>query len=205
MPSLISVNITANGGGLTIQSSQQVVANVTAALNPTLDPARPGTLTTRTNNNTGTLTLETGHGIATGNRLDVFWLDPTTGQQRCQHKITAGTVSGNSVPISGGLGDNLPLAATAVTVQRVSEYDFLLNTPDLVALSVGGNAGGKVVLEKADGTVVHHQTLTPGGGGATWLTGSGSSPVSDTVAKAFLSNAVSNSTNTIQVLAGLTG
>jgi hypothetical protein len=205
VPSPISVNITANGGGLTIQSSQQVIANVTAALNPTLDPARPGTVT-RSSNNAGTLTLETGHGIATGNRLDVFWLDPTTGQQRCQHKITAGTVSGNSVPISGGLGDNLPpLAATAITVQRVSEFDFLLNTPDLIALSVGGNAGGKVVLENAGGTVVHHQTLTSGGGGATWLTGSGSSPVSDTVAKAFLSNAVPTSTNTIQVLAGLTG
>jgi hypothetical protein len=205
MPAPISVNITASGSGLTIQSSQQVIANVTATLSPTLDVARSGTLTTRTNNNSGTLTLEAGHGITTGNRLDLFWLDPTTGQQRCQHKITAGTVSGNSVPISAGVGDNLPLAATAVTVQRVSELDFLLNTPDLIALSVGANAGGKVVLEKADGTVVHHQTLTPGGGGATWLAGSGASPVSDTVAKAFLSNASSLSPNTIQVLAGLTG
>lgn len=74
-----------------------------------LAAAPAGTLTTRTDNSTGTLTMSSGgHGIATGNIIDLYW----SGGRR--YKVTVGTVSGTSVPISVGSGDNLPIATTAV-------------------------------------------------------------------------------------------
>jgi hypothetical protein len=76
----------------------------------TIPAAKTGTLTTRTDNDTGTLTLQSSHGVTTGAKLDVFW----SGGYRAA--MTVGTVSGNSVPIDAGAGDNLPTAATAVTV-----------------------------------------------------------------------------------------
>lgn len=87
-------------------TAYEVVVN---ELDIDLAPAKSGSLTTRTNNSDGTLTMSTGHGITTGARLDLYW---ATGSRR---GITVGTVSGNSVPISSGTGDNLPTAATAIT------------------------------------------------------------------------------------------
>lgn len=78
-----------------------------------LGPAKTGALTTRTDANTGTLTMDTGHGITTGDRLDVYW--SIDGVNYCQRGITAGTVSGNSVPIDSGVGDDLPVVDTEIT------------------------------------------------------------------------------------------
>lgn len=69
-----------------------------------------GTLTTRTDDDTGVLTMEDGHGIVTGNVVDVYWEDGSrTG-------MDVGTVSTNTVQIDGGEGDNLPADETPVNV-----------------------------------------------------------------------------------------
>ena len=204
--STVTVSTTANGGGLSASFTQTVNPNVVATLNPVKAAAKTGSLAVRTNNNTGTLTMDAGHGFNTGDRLDVFWLDPTTGAQKCQYKVTAGTVATNSVPISAGVGDNLPAALSAVTVQVAVPLDFPLTTTELVALAVGGAAPGKVVLEKADGTVVYNVTLGANGVGSAWVSGFGAAnPVSDTVAKAYVTNASSSAANQVNVIAGLTG
>lgn len=75
-------------------------------------PAQPGTLTTRSDANTGTLTMtNSSHGIITGQRVDLYFSNGL-----CQRNVTVGTVSGVSVPIDLGIGDNLPIATTAVKV-----------------------------------------------------------------------------------------
>lgn len=86
---------------------------------PALVAAQTGTLATRTDDNTGVATLSTGHGIITGNKVDVYW----SGGVR--YGMDA-TVSTNAVTIDGGAGDNLPIATTAVTVvkQTVIEINF---------------------------------------------------------------------------------
>ena len=67
-----------------------------------------GTLTVRTDNTSGQITLNAGHGIVTGQLFDLFW----SGGARSG--CIAGAVSGNNVPFSGGTGDNLPAQDTAV-------------------------------------------------------------------------------------------
>lgn len=100
-----------SGGGISIQPLAVTRTNSgTIALEDTLNTAKAGTLTTRTDDNTGTLTMTTGHGITTGQIVDIYW---SGGVQRT---VTVGTVSVDSVPFDLGIGDNLPIATTAVTV-----------------------------------------------------------------------------------------
>lgn len=77
-----------------------------------LPAGKAGTLTTRTDNTDGTATLGTGHGIATGNTVDIYWAGGV------RYGVTVGTVSGTSVPFSGGAGDNLPTESTAIVMTK---------------------------------------------------------------------------------------
>lgn len=76
-------------------------------------PGKRGTLTLRTNDTVGELTMEASHGIATGNTIYLYW---ATGGGGKRLAVTVGTVSGNVVPISGGTGDNLPALTDPVYV-----------------------------------------------------------------------------------------
>lgn len=99
-----------SGGGVTIQPLAITRTNSGAiGLEETASAAKTGTLSTRTDNTTGTLTMDSGHGLTTGNTIDLYW----SGGVR--YGVTVGTVSTNSVPISAGAGDNLPTATTAIT------------------------------------------------------------------------------------------
>lgn len=84
------------------------------------------TLTTRTSATSGTITalvhsdwvtapksvpLPTTHSISSGQKVDVWWV----GGERTG--VVVGTVVGNSIPISGGTGDDLPSASTDVFVR----------------------------------------------------------------------------------------
>lgn len=125
-----------SGGGITIQPLPiQRTNSGTIALEDTLNTAKAGTLSTRTDNNTGTLTLESGHGITDGQIIDVYW---SGGVQRT---VTVGTVSGTSVPIDGGIGDNLPTAATAITacVQKAINLAIDGDNADIVAVILETN------------------------------------------------------------------
>ncbi len=82
-------------------------------------PGYAGTLTTRTDDNTGTVTLAAGHGIVTGDEVDIYW------DGGVQYAVTVGTVATNSMPFDAGIGDNLPTASppTAVVVCKRVEVN----------------------------------------------------------------------------------
>lgn len=106
----VTLTQSVSSGEISIQPLAVVRENSgSIGLQDTLNTAKAGTLSTRTDNNTGTLTLGSGHGITDGQIIDVYW---SGGVQRT---VTVGTVSGTSVPIDGGIGDNLPTATTAIT------------------------------------------------------------------------------------------
>jgi len=71
--------------------------------------ANAGTLTTRTDANSGLATLSGGHGITTGMLVNVIW---ATG---ARYGMEA-TVDVNAVTLEAGLGDDLPDEATALVV-----------------------------------------------------------------------------------------
>lgn len=178
-----------------VESEMAVQASITVAA------GKPGTLTTRTDNDTGTLTMETGHGIITGDTIDLYW---DGGQRR---NVTVGTVATNSVPIDLGEGDNLPVATTEIIACVVTEQPFIAEGDDLkaiVANFTGGDGTSKCQVTFMDGsTVVGSAVLTPPYG-YSWYTGSGiTNPLAgDSVTGIQLSNGSETQSVVIGVAVG---
>lgn len=108
----VTYGLSLSGAGLSIQP-QPITRSSSGpiGLEDTVPVAQAGSLTTRTDDNTGTITMGSGsHTITTSAVVDVYW----SGGVR--YGVTVGTVSGTSVPIDLGSGDNLPAQDTAVTV-----------------------------------------------------------------------------------------
>jgi hypothetical protein len=111
MPSS-GLRISGTVAGVTFSSIIELTADDSVAHEGTLPIAWAGTLSTRTDDNTGTLTMTDAlHDLDTGEHFDIYW---ATG---CQRNCVAGTVSGTSVPFDLGVGDVLPLQTTAITAQ----------------------------------------------------------------------------------------
>ena len=110
--------------------------------------AKTGTLTTRTDDNTGELTMSASHGITTGARLDVYWT--VGGVFGCRRGMTVGTVATNAVPIDGGTGDVLPAAASAVVAMVPVEYELKFTGNLLQGLAMNSTVNGSIVI--ADGS-----------------------------------------------------
>jgi hypothetical protein len=129
-----------SGGGVTIQTLPVVRTNSgSIALEDTLDAAKSGTLSTRSDDNTGTLTMAGGHGLTDGQIIDVYW---SGGVQR---NVVVGTVATNSVPIDSGVGDNLPIATTAITAVVQKSINLAIDGDETDILAV--------VLETTDKTI----------------------------------------------------
>lgn len=79
----------------------------------TLPAAKAGTLSTRTDNDTGVVTVASGHGVTTSNLVDVYWITGSTGRR---YGMTVTGTTGTTISIDGGSGDNLPTALDAVTI-----------------------------------------------------------------------------------------
>lgn len=99
-----------------------------------LPAADAGTLSTRTDDDTGTLTMSSGsHGITTGAVIDLYW----SGGVR--YGITVGTVSGTSVPIGAddsGAGDVLPAQDTAITADVQVSVNTLIDGDNVSLLAM---------------------------------------------------------------------
>lgn len=115
-----NISISGAVAGVSFNGNLARTADGGSGYDPTIPAAKSGTLSTRTDNDTGTLTLASGHGITTGATIDLYW----DGGRR--YNVTVGTVSGTSVPIDLGAGDNLPAQGTAVTatLQTGVDVDF---------------------------------------------------------------------------------
>lgn len=127
----IRISRTISGGGLTLSGEATRSPDQVTAIGPVaLAVGKAGTLTTRTDANTGTITLAADHGIETGQIVDVYW---TAGMR---YGVTVGTVSGTSVPIDLGAGDDLPTAATAVVVAPRVEITCSIVGTDAAVLAL---------------------------------------------------------------------
>ncbi len=142
--------------------------NAIERASPSVAAAKTGALTTRTDNDTGELTMDSGHGITTGVKLDVFW---NGGSRR---NMTVGTVATNAVPIDGGSGDNLPADETAVTAMVATQVQVDLDGDDLEALASFCPVSGWVVYrDNTDAVLLAHQILPNLGGAKVWVSGDG--------------------------------
>lgn len=125
----------------------------------TIPVAWAGSLTTRTDANTGTITLDDAdHLITTSSVVDIYW---DGGSRR---GVNVGTVSTTSVPFDVGLGDDLPIADTDVQVCLVQAYSRDFDGDDVSSLVASADSTKATIVLKGtltDDTALAFGTSSP--------------------------------------------
>lgn len=188
-------------------SQQQTISQPDVVGKEDLIPvAWPGVLTVRTNGTDGSLTMtDAGHLIATAAKIDIYWLDATTGLQKSCRAATVGTVAGLIVPFTGALGTALPPAATVIQAATVVSYVVQIVGNNVAALLAAADfAAATIVLLDTGGTVEDLVITTPPSGCYGWL-GVGTNPLATkTVDTVHFSHNDTTTPRNVRVAASLT-
>lgn len=155
------------------QSMLQTITQLSdgsVGVNKTLPAAILGTLTTRGSSSAGSVTHtpeDTEHTIATGDKIDIYW---DGGSRRM---VVVGTVLGpndGTYTISGGAGDDLPAAGTALTLMEPTVETFGLNGTNCKGFFCDSNARAstQVVLTDASDVELAAFEILYGDGAFTW-------------------------------------
>lgn len=111
--------------------------------------AIPGVLTTRTDDNTGVVTVDAGHGVLDTDTVSVFW----PGGARYNVDVTA--VAATTISIDLGSGDNLPDEDDEVTVCiQVTEPMEIADGSTIVGIVAYGPAQSIFQIQEADNTPI---------------------------------------------------
>ena len=191
----LTLNTTIGGKG--IAGVILVEGNGEPSYEATLAAGKAGTLTTRTDNDTGVATLGTGHGIITGDKVDVYW---STGIRRGMDA----TVATNAVTIDGGAGDNLPSGATALVVCKQTVLDVDITGTTIAACMASAQRRGSIAIQKNDATVIKNLDLgLSGNDGEAFLVYAPNlgmtNPFSVDVGKIVISNGSSAGTSLVKI------
>jgi len=162
VPETYRTTVTVTINGTAYPSVVDDASNGIERVTPSVPAAKVGSLTTRTDADTGVLTMNSGHGFATSDKLDVFW---SGGSRR---NMTA-TVATNAVTVDGGSGDDLPVVSTAVTACKPTTQDFTVDGDALVVLVAASPVPGYVVfVDDADAEVTDATFYVDANAGANW-------------------------------------
>lgn len=201
--STASIVRTATTLGKTFRTTRSASSDGAVIKDPTLAAAKIGALTTRTDANTGTLTMNSGHGITTGANLHLYWVnvDGTLG-----HRYSVvGTVATNSVPIDNGAGDDLPalVAGTfAITAMVPQSETFAVATAALQGLFVGAGVPAQAIFLDGSSAVVLAAYVEGGDDAYQWDDGDdAANPLSANVATVLLSHGSSAGSKQVNAVA----
>jgi len=198
-----SAAVSGLGGVISRQVTREADGGIT--LGVTVPKGYAGTLTTRTDNETGELTLAAGHAITTGAVVDLYW----TGGTRTG--ITVGTVSVNAVPIgadNSGAGSNLPAQDTAVVCSVRTPFNVAIDGDELSILglqmvytSAAETAVSRAIFVDAADDVIATLDLTANEARVYDIEAGDTNPFTgDPITDAFVSNASSDADATLKIL-----
>lgn len=178
----LKITDNATAGGKPFKNVTTYSGGVLNAVEVAVPAAKAGTLSTRTDNNTGILTVASGHGITTSNKVDVYW---STGRRR---GMTVTATTGTTISIDLGSGDNLPLATTAITVTVPTVKMLTVDASALVAFAAYTTKKGNIAFLQDDDTEIYAAKLGDGGVDA-WGNAMGKdNPITDDTTKVSLSH-----------------
>jgi hypothetical protein len=143
-------------GGISIQSVLRRQADSQIGQEITLPAGKAGALSTRSDTNTGTLTLAADHGITTGQKIDLYW----DGGSR--YNVTVGTVSGVSVPIDLGSGDDLPAQSTEVIACVRVEVELTFDSAAAAIVAAKSTQRGRIDFNESGPSSLYTTELTAG-------------------------------------------
>ncbi len=132
MPHTIGARLDASSFGKSYTVDFGVLADVGIPVSPTVTAAKPGTITALTDVDTATATLTAGHGVLTGDIVDVYW------DAGSRVGVTVGTVVGDVVPLDGGTGDAFPAVATVVAVKVRQTEEAVIVGDNVDSIMFGG-------------------------------------------------------------------
>ncbi len=155
--------------GVTSEQLTSVVADNKVGSSAPVTAAKTGVVAVKTSASVGTLTLQASHGIVDADKIDIFW---SGGQRR---GCLVGTVSVNSVPITSGSGDDLPVATTVLTVMKPHEEVLVVTGNNVAGIHVVSPQKGFVVFTEAGGTVIKAIKIDDGGDAYFWFDDSAAS------------------------------
>ena len=148
-----TITSVASVAGLSISSTMSRTSAESMAITDTLPIGYAGTLSTRTDNTNGEVTVLTGHGIATGEKFMIF--HATTG---LTYNCVAGTVeaptSDTAIPFTLGVGDVLPTANTAVVVSEQIVHNIDFDFDDVAMVAAVSSVRSGIVFAEDDLTVL---------------------------------------------------
>ena len=114
-----TVRKTMSLGGVNFHESKSHSSDGIIVEDVSVAAAEEGDLTTRTDDNTGVVTLDdSGHGFEVAEKVSVFW------SGGCRRRMPITDVTGNAITVDGGSGDALPTQGTAVTMAAVARMDI---------------------------------------------------------------------------------
>jgi hypothetical protein len=152
--------ITISAGGVSISMNATRTADAGKGWDPALPPGKAGTLTTRTDNDTGVATLGSGHGLTDADMVSVYW----EGGRRYGVDVTATTAT--TVSIDGGAGDNLPDESTPLVVTKEVKVNTTIDGDALELFgvmaqfpSLNDTSRAHVSFYGAGDSLIHHLDL----------------------------------------------
>jgi len=147
--------------GSAVRTASAIVAHEVGE-NEGLTVGLAGSLTTRTDANTGVVTLAEGHGITDSDYVDVYWSGGL--QYKCQ--VTA--YDSTTISIDTGAGDDLPDEDSAVVVGKCQELNCDVSGDAVRAFAQACNKRACVHYEQEDGTSIHAVEI-PAGEASGWI------------------------------------
>lgn len=178
---------TVNFGGDSYSENASVDTGRTLGFNETQGKAQAGTLSVRTSNSVGTLVMGAAAVITTGARFDLYW--SAAGVIYHRRGCTAGTVSGTSVPFTGGSGDNLPIATTVIQAVMPTVTLITVTASAVLAFVLASQKPGLFVITDASDAEIFYVLLQNNNSVYVWYTGCGiATPLSGTIGKVYMSH-----------------
>lgn len=203
MANAISIQKSISIGGKTVAEQQNLTCTVGVPIEVSVPAAQAGTLTTRTSNTVGTITMGSGgHTVTTGARIDIYWTEG--GVAGVRYGVLVGTVVTTAVPITVGAGNNLPSAAVAVVVSLPVAADVKFIGSNLITYAGYSDAVGQIAFEDVTPTNVAYFNLPVAATTFDWNTNNGltNAFAGDSPTKAYFSHNDTTGAKTMRFVAG---
>lgn len=116
----IQFNQSMGAGGVSASGAIQATVTTQVGVDPTLPAGQQGTLTTRSSNTAGVITLDAAAvpTVTDADLVSLFWADGH------RYGMTVSLVGADTVTFTGGSGDNLPATTTVVIVAKEITIDL---------------------------------------------------------------------------------
>ena len=139
----VNYGVSLAGGSISIQPSPISRTGDGVAVHEVVLPAgKAGTLSTRTDNDTGIVTAA-GHALAQNDKVDVYW------DGGVRYGMTVGIVAGDDVPIDLGAGDNLPAEDEDVVIVKQVSIVTTIDGDNLQIIGIMAKATNPASTAKA--------------------------------------------------------